>query len=196
VSTVDARSTRDRIADAAIACFAENGMEGTTLEVVAERAGVHRVTLHRVFPGGRAELIVEVVERAVERIATRVRRAVAKAPTAADAAVEAAASAVLEARRDPALVRAVASTEAQQAVLSTTGTPLHAVVTEMWSLIRERAEATGEQVVDGDPALLVNHWGRVLMGLTTNPVGVETPAKLRRYLRTLVVPALVGPPPP
>ncbi len=186
--------TRGRVIDAAIECFARHGVEESTLAMVANAAGIHRVTLHRLFPGGRDELLVAVLDRSAERLIGRVRRAVVKAPTAADAAVDGATVAVVEARRDPAVVRAVRSLEAQRVVLSVAGTPLRAIVTEMWDLIVERADDANSAVVTaGRDDLLVNHWVRVLMGLVANPVGVETPAKVRRYLRTFVVPALVGP---
>lgn len=60
---------RERVIDAAITCFARDGIAGTTLGTVATTAGVHRVTLHRAFPGGRAELMIGVLNRVAGELA-------------------------------------------------------------------------------------------------------------------------------
>lgn len=44
------RSTRDRLTDAAFALFDERGFESTTVDHIAERAGVGRTTFFRLFP--------------------------------------------------------------------------------------------------------------------------------------------------
>ena len=52
---------RERILAGAYACIARYGMEKTTVEDVAREAGLSRATVYRTFPGGRDELIREVV---------------------------------------------------------------------------------------------------------------------------------------
>lgn len=56
-------TTRDRIVDAAGACFARYGVAKTTVEDVAAAAGLSRATVYRAFTGGRDELILSVVLR-------------------------------------------------------------------------------------------------------------------------------------
>lgn len=184
--------TRVRVTDAAMACFAEHGVAETSLETVALAAGVHRVTLHRAFPGGRAELILEVLNRTADELAREVRIRVAKAPTATAAAATAATYVVMQARTDPILSEALAVPEAQLAMASAAGAPLQAIVGDMWDLIVQRAQETGEWArTDLDPAQLADHLARVLLSLATNPVGVATPAQVRRYLETFVLPAVI-----
>ncbi len=175
-----------------MACFAEHGVAETSLETVALAAGVHRVTLHRAFPGGRAELILEVLNRTADELAREVRIRVAKAPTATAAAATAATYVVMQARTDPILSEALAVPEAQLAMASAAGAPLQAIVGDMWDLIVQRAQETGEWArTDLDPAQLADHLARVLLSLATNPVGVATPAQVRRYLETFVLPAVI-----
>jgi len=54
----------EAILQAAAACFGENGYQATTLETVAERLGISRVTLYRYCPS-KEELLVRVFERAI-----------------------------------------------------------------------------------------------------------------------------------
>jgi AcrR family transcriptional regulator len=52
---------RERILEAAYACIARYGLAKTTVEDVAREAGLSRASVYRAFPGGRDELIREVV---------------------------------------------------------------------------------------------------------------------------------------
>jgi AcrR family transcriptional regulator len=52
---------RDRILEAAYACIARFGLAKTTVEDVAREAGLSRASVYRTFPGGRDELVREVV---------------------------------------------------------------------------------------------------------------------------------------
>jgi AcrR family transcriptional regulator len=54
-------SLRERILAGAYACIARYGLEKTTVEDVARESGLSRATVYRTFPGGRDELIREVV---------------------------------------------------------------------------------------------------------------------------------------
>lgn len=54
----------ESILQAAAACFGEQGYQATTLETVAERLGISRVTLYRYCPS-KEELLVRVFERAI-----------------------------------------------------------------------------------------------------------------------------------
>jgi AcrR family transcriptional regulator len=63
------RATRQRLLEAAIECLAEHGWAGSTVAVVAERAGVTRGALQHHFPT-REDLFTAAVEHvAVERLA-------------------------------------------------------------------------------------------------------------------------------
>jgi AcrR family transcriptional regulator len=53
--------TRQRIIEATYACVARWGLAKTTVEDAARQAGVSRATVYRYFPGGREELLHDVV---------------------------------------------------------------------------------------------------------------------------------------
>ena len=52
---------RERILEAAYRCIARYGLAKTTVEDVAREAGLSRASVYRTFPGGRDELVREMV---------------------------------------------------------------------------------------------------------------------------------------
>ncbi|KNB51968.1 TetR family transcriptional regulator [Streptomyces caatingaensis] len=65
-------ATRRRLLDAAVACLAELGWSGSTVSVVAERAGVSRGALQHHYPT-REDLFTSAVEHVAERQSAAVR---------------------------------------------------------------------------------------------------------------------------
>lgn len=72
--------TRERILDAAIACFTQFGNDKTTLNDVARVAGLSRQTIYRYFPD-RAALLEEVDAQEARRLFDDVERMGADAPS-------------------------------------------------------------------------------------------------------------------
>ncbi|MEU1461260.1 TetR/AcrR family transcriptional regulator [Streptomyces sp. NPDC005706] len=66
------RATRQRLLEAAVACLAEHGWAGSTVAVVAERAGVSRGAAQHHFPT-REDLFTAAVEYVAEQRSTALR---------------------------------------------------------------------------------------------------------------------------
>ncbi|TQJ74766.1 TetR/AcrR family transcriptional regulator [Streptomyces sp. SLBN-31] len=66
------RATRQRLLEAAVACLAEHGWAGSTVSVVAERAGVSRGAAQHHFPT-REDLFTAAVEFVAEERSTAIR---------------------------------------------------------------------------------------------------------------------------
>ncbi|MFS4094798.1 TetR/AcrR family transcriptional regulator [Streptomyces sp. AF1A] len=66
------RATRQRLLEAAVACLAERGWAGSTVAVVAERAGVSRGAAQHHFPT-REDLFTAAVEYVAEERSTALR---------------------------------------------------------------------------------------------------------------------------
>ncbi|MEU8971737.1 TetR/AcrR family transcriptional regulator [Streptomyces monashensis] len=66
------RATRQRLLEAAVACLAEHGWAGSTVSVVAERAGVSRGAAQHHFPT-REDLFTAAVEYVAEERSSALR---------------------------------------------------------------------------------------------------------------------------
>ncbi|MBA4867273.1 TetR/AcrR family transcriptional regulator [Streptomyces sp. PSKA54] len=74
------RATRRRLLEAAVACLAEHGWAGSTVSVVAERAGVSRGAAQHHFPT-REDLFTAAVAYVAEERSTALRALFPGAPT-------------------------------------------------------------------------------------------------------------------
>jgi len=70
-------ATRDRILEAAYTCVGRYGMAKTTMEDVGREAKLSRATLYRHFPGGKDQVVSDLVAWEVARFFERLARAVA-----------------------------------------------------------------------------------------------------------------------
>jgi AcrR family transcriptional regulator len=82
-------SSRTKILEATYACIARSGLGKTTLEDAAREAGVSRATVYRHFPGGRDQLLREVIAWETARFFLRLAEAVAGVADFADMLEEA-----------------------------------------------------------------------------------------------------------
>src|SRR5207245_9930779 len=73
-------TVRERILEAAYECVARYGLGKTTVEDVTRAARLSRATVYRYFPGGRDQLMREVIAWETGRFFGRLAEAVAGAP--------------------------------------------------------------------------------------------------------------------
>src|SRR3954462_1611560 len=72
---------RDRILEAAYACVARYGIGKTTVEDAAREAKLSRATVYRHFPGGKDQLMAEVISWEVDRFFLRLAEVVSRSDT-------------------------------------------------------------------------------------------------------------------
>ncbi|MBT3154769.1 TetR/AcrR family transcriptional regulator [Streptomyces sp. CHD11] len=77
------RATRQRLLEAAVACLAEHGWSGSTVSVVAERAGVSRGAAQHHFPT-REDLFTAAVEYVAEERSAALRALFPEGAAASD----------------------------------------------------------------------------------------------------------------
>lgn len=72
----ESNPTRVKVMAAAIRCVSRQGLQGISVESIAQEAGLSRSTLYRAFPGGRAEIVeataVWEIARFWQRLATSI----------------------------------------------------------------------------------------------------------------------------
>ncbi|ROO89846.1 TetR family transcriptional regulator [Actinocorallia herbida] len=186
------RSSAERIVDAAEECFARFGVAKTTVEDVANAAGMSRATLYRNFSGGRDELILAVFLRDIGRFLDEL---VANVPEEFDPA-ESVVAGVLDAVRfvqgEPKFAalfvpEAVGHTHKAVAHSSQRAVDLCAERVEPYFLAaRDAGLLRAELEVNGTVEFLF----RIISSLSLAPL--ERPeAETAKFLRTYVVPALL-----
>lgn len=72
----DAANVRDRLLEAGYACVARYGLAKTTVEDVARVAKLSRATVYRHFPGGKEQLVRDVITWETTRFFARLADAV------------------------------------------------------------------------------------------------------------------------
>jgi AcrR family transcriptional regulator len=126
-----ASARRAQLLDVGRAVFAKNGYEATTVEDIAERAGVSKPVVYEHF-GGKEGLYAVIVDREMEYVVRRIAESIASG--SARERVERAALAFLDYVNDHTDGFAILSRDA----------PVTSARGSMWSLLNDVAERVGE----------------------------------------------------
>lgn len=94
-----ARESKQIIIDAAVKCFEQYGPQRTSMDDIAEAAGISRKTLYRVFED-RPTLIQAVLQGRLKKVAEKIKRRIAKANSLEEALLEGCLTGVAAATRD------------------------------------------------------------------------------------------------
>lgn len=187
---------RDRLIDAAEACFSRFGVSKTTLEDIASQAGVSRATVYRYFDGGRDEIILGVVLREAGEFLDALQRRVQREPDLADAIVEGVLYTMASVRKNEHLALLFAPEVAgHTTAVAGASTALFELTTDFLRPIFERARREGqlrEGVVAEDAAEFVLRM--ILSLLSVDGPRRRSEAKQRAFLRTFCAGAIVREP--
>ncbi len=180
---------RERVLEAVYACVGRFGMAKTTVEDVVKEAGVSRATIYRYFPGGREELLREVVAWEAGRFMGRLAEAVAGAPDL-PSLVEEALRFGHRALREHDVLQKVLATEPDRLVplLTVDRRPLRVAQAFLHPYL-ERAAELGQlrEGVGVDAA--TDYVARMLLSYAASPGGsdLDDPDQVRRLVRGKVL---------
>lgn len=188
---------RDRLLDAAEACFRRHGLANTTIDDVVREAHVPRATLYR-HAGGKTELVTAVLTREVQRFLDRLGAFVATCDDFASVVVDGVLFAVDMGRSEPfgrPLAEELLAGEVPapyEAAVATVRAELWAQLTRFVAPIVEHARETGE----ARPELTVEdatEWlQRCILSLMHSPDPVpRTREEQRALLERMLLPAFV-----
>lgn len=137
-----AEAARDRLIDAAEACFTKFGVVKTTLDDVAAQAGVSRATVYRYFDGGRDEIILAVLLREARDFLQGLAKRVEREDSLDDAIVEGVLYTVAAVRKNEQLGLLFAPEVAgQTSTIAGASTALFEITTDFLRPIFEQARA-------------------------------------------------------
>ncbi|NNN21500.1 MAG: TetR/AcrR family transcriptional regulator [Acidimicrobiales bacterium] len=175
--------TRDRMLESALLLFGENGIANTTMEQVAERAGISRVWLYRRFKN-KAGLVQEVVDRELDNYFVALDEVLAPMANGTEVIVEAFCASVMF-LRNHSLLSSLLETEPETLlpILTIDSAPLmsHAVgimtpwLVERGSIDKNRAPFLAEAVI------------RLLTSIVLVPshaLNFDDPKTIRKFLKT------------
>ena len=94
-----AKESKQIIIDAAVKCFEQYGPQRTSMDDIAEAAGISRKTLYRVF-NDRPKLIQEILQQRWTKIAKKIQSRIARAASFEEALLEGSVTAVSAAQND------------------------------------------------------------------------------------------------
>lgn len=187
-----ADGTTVRILDAALEELLAFGLRRASMEDIARRAGVARITIYRRFPG-KDDLVRAVVLREGQRVFAEVDAVVSALDDLDDQLVEGFA-AILAAVRSHPLLQRLLVTEADQTItsLTTHGGPVVALGREYLAGHLLDAQREG-RLADVDVRAVAEILVRLTLSFLLTPESViplATPDDARAFARRFVVPAV------
>jgi AcrR family transcriptional regulator len=188
MATVTTSTTRDRILDALIRRVEDVGLAKLTMDDIAQRAGLSRVTLYGYFPN-KQEILRTAVLRELERFFTELDAVAGEYDEPEERLVETFAHAYRELRGHPLLERLIRSEPEAFATYLARETPaiplargwLAAKIAEADVLHSVEAERAAEFIVRLMHSLLI---------APANAFGLEQPGQPQEFVRRWIMPAL------
>ncbi|MGI8439475.1 MAG: TetR/AcrR family transcriptional regulator [Thermoleophilaceae bacterium] len=188
----DVDEVSERILDGALGHFEEFGLRRTTMEDVARRVGVSRVTVYRRFAGKEA-LVEAVILRELQRFFTALDAAVGAPGHAEEQLAEGFAFALEHLRRHP-LVTRLLTTEPESLLphLTLDGAP---AVTAARRLIAERIGPSARRrgMSEADAEVAAELLARLVLSFLLTPdtaAHLDTTDDARRFARRYLAPAM------
>lgn len=192
----DVDETRARILDAAYEQFCRMGIQRSTMEDVARRAGVSRITVYRRFTTKDA-LVEQVVRREFRRYFDQFLVEIEQAETAADRVVLGFVSSLRAIRRNP-LIGGLMETEPDLVVPSmvTDGGRTLAIVRQFVAGQLRREQRAGNVREDLDVDLVAELMVRIsasFLGIPSRLIDLDDEDQLAGIARRFLVPMLDPP---
>jgi AcrR family transcriptional regulator len=190
----DPDTARDRLLDAAEACFERSGVSKTTVEDIAKQASVSRATVYRYF-AGRDAVVSGVILRATERYLERVRGRVEAQPDLGSAILEFVEVTIRAAHRDETIALLFTSDDSLNSVGIIEGTSV-ALFEMVAEFLRPMFSAHSDEHRAGLPIDDAAEWilRSILSLLTVGGPKRRSRDGLDTYLRRFLLPAIIATP--
>jgi AcrR family transcriptional regulator len=185
---LSADPTAERILGAALKQFEDFGIRRTTMEDVARRAGVSRVTVYRRFPG-KEHLVAAVIVGEAQRFFAELELAVGAIESVEERIVEAFVH-TLAAAREQRLLNRLLRTE-PEALLPHLTTGAGPVLAAGTAFLARHMRLAGSGVPKREIDTAAEVVARLVLSYLLTP-GLETPREARRFARRYIAPLMTG----
>lgn len=185
-------ATRGKILDAVTHCYRALGVDGTTMEDVAQEAGVGRATLYRHF-SNQQHLLVEVITREMAGIRAQLENTLAVGGRCEDYLIESALIILRETpRRGLAELLFTGTTSARISRMSLSDKSITDFASDWLEPFYATAKAEGV-LRDWVTRPKLQEWiGRVIISLITTPSQTMKSEKaLREFFMDAIVPSII-----
>ena len=189
----DHDETSARVLDAAYELFCRIGIQRSTMEDVARRAGVSRITVYRRF-ATKGALVDQLVRREIRRYLDQFRIDIEHAETAADRVVLGFVSALRAFRRNP-VIRGLMAADPNAVIPSTIGdggrtlATVRAFVAGQLRREQDAGNVSGKVDVDIVAELIVRVCSSFLV-IPSHIIDLDDDEQLRHLARQFLVPML------
>src|SRR3954466_3440414 len=187
-------ATTERILTGALSQFEDFGVRRTTMEDVARRTGVARVTVYRRF-ATKERLVEAVVVWEAQRFFAELEAATARFASVEDRIVEAFAH-TLAAAREQRLLNRLLRTE-PEAILPHVTTEGGPVLAAGRAFLARQMKLAGTDVPGREVDAVAELVARLVLSFLLTPesaMKLESPREARRFARRYVVPLMTGAP--
>ncbi len=179
------------VLDAALAEFEDVGIRRSTIEDIARRAGIDRVTVYRRV-GSKDEVIQAVLAREAQRVIARVNAATSTLPTLDERIATAFATATLHLRQNALFNRMLAlDSDTVLPQLTVEATPLLVIAIAATEGLLHQAETDGLLDRISDPEGISEILIRLVHSFVLTPKGtvkLQTRVELEAFARTHLTP--------
>lgn len=185
--------TRVKLLDAAMHCYRQNGVSGTSMEIVAQQAGVGRATLYRHFTNQEA-LLAEVMAYNTGQLQDLLANSMADCKRAEEFYVEAALI-IIQQCHERGLDKLFFGGDSSNATItriSFSDSRITAMGEELLGPFYQRAKAEGI-LRDWVTKPLLQEWTtRLLLSFLVNPSPrLNSEKKLRKFFYEAVMPSII-----
>jgi AcrR family transcriptional regulator len=191
----DADATQTRILDAALTELSAHGMRAATVDTIADRAGVGRVTVFRRF-GSKERLVELVLARETRRFLASVNKLFATVEDPGERVVEAFLLCVREARATPLVARPAAEEPGAMLERLSRGDPAPMELGRRFVAAHLRAARGADLVPELDADQVADVLVRLAVSYVLVPsavVDLSDEEKARAFARGVLAPLVTGP---
>lgn len=183
----------DRLLDAALVQFQHVGLRRCSMEDVARRAGVSRITVYRRFPQ-KDKLVQAVLLREVQRLISGARGVMAAIDSVEERMIEAFVYVIGTTREHPLLQRLLAVEPEDVLVFLTARAGPIVAIGSAFIADQIRASQRTKEIPAYDPKPVAEMLARLAHSMMLTPQGgvpLDTDAQVRGFARRCVVPLLL-----